>query len=132
LFDRVFCGEFYFLAEAFNGMFQSLRSRYANLERANEDLERQVRERTHELEQLKDEAERQARTDPLALIITPPIPSFRQDAGIQCHGWQASTRDEPGPFFSGPLFFRRLNGIMIKAENVVCPHLAPSSARERL
>jgi hypothetical protein len=26
----------------------------------------------------------------LALIMTPPIPSFRQDAGIQCHGWQAS------------------------------------------
>ena len=24
------------------------------------------------------------------LIITPPLPSFQQDAGIQCHGWSAS------------------------------------------
>ena len=53
------------LASAFNDMLKSMNWSYAELERSNENLERQVRERTSELEQLRANAESQARTDPL-------------------------------------------------------------------
>jgi diguanylate cyclase (GGDEF)-like protein len=53
------------LASAFNEMLKSVNWSYSELERSNENLERQVQERTSELERLRANAESQARTDPL-------------------------------------------------------------------
>jgi len=53
------------LASAFNDMLKSMNWSYAELERSNENLERQVRERTSELERLRASAEILARIDPL-------------------------------------------------------------------
>ncbi|MDP2419428.1 MAG: diguanylate cyclase [Hydrogenophaga sp.] len=53
------------LASAFNEMLKNLSWTHGELERSNENLERQVQERTSELERLRANAESQARTDPL-------------------------------------------------------------------
>lgn len=53
------------LASAFNEMLKNLSWTHGELERSNENLERQVQERTSELERLRANAENQARTDTL-------------------------------------------------------------------